>query len=64
MRETDCLDVRNQTRVRTAIAIVRDCLFLDSIEEKRRAGIASDLCWLDWMLGKRIKITSKKVKRG
>jgi hypothetical protein len=64
MREENSLDIRNQTMVRTAIAIVRDCLFLDSAEEKRRAGIASDLCWLDWMLGKRIKITSaKRVKK-
>ena len=58
MKEIDYNNVANLVKVRAAIAIIRDCVFLDIVEEKRCQCVVTSLCWLEWMTGKKIKVVS------
>jgi hypothetical protein len=61
MQEKEYVNVGNLARLRTAMRIMQECVFLDKDENKKCETIIHDICGLEYHTNNKIKIAPQKI---
>ena len=61
MQEYEYVNTRNLARLRTAMRIIQECVFLDEIENKKCQSVLHDICGLEFHTNNKIKIAPQNA---
>jgi len=61
MQEYEYVNTGNLARLRTAMRIMQECVFLDEIENKKCQSVLHDICGLEFHTNNKIKIAPQNA---